>query len=609
MKKFLLIAFVVIIPHLSFSQTYTHTTGGAIIDNATVSFTVNVPLTQVIDTTFGLTQVCVNLTHTWDSDIKIRLISPFGTTVMLSGNHGNSDDNYTNTCFAMNGANGPIAAGVAPFTGTYIPDYSINQFNDGQIPTGNWTLTIQDEVPADAGNLISFSITFGPNPPHDPAGGGGGGGGNCSETNGAACLCPDSVSTDCDLLPDMLASATIIQGDHTEYTGQIRLGNGTPNIGWGPMEVHGVDTCFCGAQQVHCSTSVCPNNDPVQQLVVQTIYHKNGSNITKYNRHAGFMSYHPTHGHMHIDNWANYSLRKDNGDPNPLNWPIYGTGHKVSFCLINLGDCNSNPSACIDGNGVPRSQSNIANYGFGSVSGCGTDQGIYVGNYDVYSSGLDGQYIDCPNICNGDYYIVSVTDPDNIFIESDETNNLVAVPITLYDQLPVPTGGFSMSQSGNTVAFNGNTSNATSYYWNFGDGSTDSTNNATPTHTFNGNGPFQVQYTVSNACTTFTSTQTVSVGPLAINKISEPTLTVIAQPNPFNTSTSITYYNYQKGKVSLDVYNIIGEKISTQTMESLNPGKYTITLDEEDFQQRDGAYLLKINTPTYIKTLKLIKAE
>ena len=610
MKKLLLPLFVLCINNL-YAQTYTHTLGGPINDNTTASFTLNVPLTQIIDASFGVTQVCVNLNHTYDSDLKIRLTSPFGTVVMLSGNHGGSGDNYTNTCFAQNGVNGPIAGGVAPFTGTFIPDNSINLFNSGQIPTGVWTLTVQDEVPADLGNLISFSITFGPNPPADQPGGGGGGGGGtpCSETNGASCLCPDGVSTDCDLLPDMLASANVIQYDHTEYTGQIRLGNGTPNIGWGPMEVHGVDTCYCGTTVVPCSMTTCPNGQPVKQLVLQTIYHKNGSNITKYNRRAGYMSHHPTHGHMHVDNWAEYTLRKDNGDPNPLNWPIYGTGSKVSFCLINLGDCNSNPNNCKDEFGVPRNQSNIANYGFGSISGCGQDQGIFVGNYDVYSSGLDGQYIDIPNICNGNYYIVSVTDPDNMFLESNENNNVAVYPITLADQLPQPTASFTYTQSGSSIILNGIANNASTYYWNFGDGSSPVYNVLSPSHTYSGNGVYTITLTVINQCNSVTSTQTISVGPVGIKQQQEKILTAIAQPNPFEKSTTVTYYNYQKGNVNVEIYNLIGELVSVHTSEIQLPGKYEIVLDQQDFRQANGSFLLKISTSEYTKTLKLIKAE
>jgi len=50
-------------------------------------------------------------------------------------------------------------------------------------------------------------------------------------------------------------------------------------------------------------------------------------------------------------------------------------------------------------------------------------------------------YINIPaGTCNGRYYIVSVTDPDNNFLEISETNNHIAVPITLIRQTDCTAG-------------------------------------------------------------------------------------------------------------------------------------------------------------------------
>jgi subtilisin-like proprotein convertase family protein len=298
MRKHLLFG-LFFISSLLQAQTFTNSTGGAVPDNNTeVCFPVSVSgIATQIDSLFGVTQVCMNLTHTWDGDLKIKLKAPDGTVVMLSNNNGGGSDNYTNTCFAMNGASGLIGAGTPPFTGTYVPNGNINAVNNNQNPNGTWYLCIIDEVPADAGNLISFSVTFGANPP--VGSGGGSSSGPCSYTNGAACLCPDGT-TNCDLLPDMTASALIIQNQHTEYPGLITLSNATPNIGWGPMEIHGSNSCWCDTITVPCSTSICPDGSYPKQKLKQTIYHKTGSTISSYDVLTnGEMSYHPTHGHIH----------------------------------------------------------------------------------------------------------------------------------------------------------------------------------------------------------------------------------------------------------------------------------------------------------------------
>jgi hypothetical protein len=64
---------------------------------------------------------------------------------------------------------------------------------------------------------------------------------------------------------------------------------------------------------------------------------------------------------------------------------------------------------------------------------------------DIYTEGTDGQWIDIPNgTCNGQYYIVSVTDPDNVFLESNEDNNWVVVPIFLTGQTNCGGGVFNV---------------------------------------------------------------------------------------------------------------------------------------------------------------------
>ncbi|MDQ3048419.1 MAG: proprotein convertase P-domain-containing protein, partial [Bacteroidota bacterium] len=179
MKKQLLLLLAVL-PFIATAQTFTHTTGGPIPDtNTEVCFPVTVSgLPTVIDTTFGLISACINVSHTYDGDLKIRLKSPDGTVILLANNNGGGGDNFTNSCFAANGSDGSINAGFPPFTGSFSPFQSTNLLNNSQNPNGVWNLCIIDEVPIDAGTLISYSISFGPNPPVDTTFTGGGGTGS-----------------------------------------------------------------------------------------------------------------------------------------------------------------------------------------------------------------------------------------------------------------------------------------------------------------------------------------------------------------------------------------------------------------------------------------------
>ena len=48
----------------------------------------------------SIVSVCLNITHTFDADLDIYLISPAGTQIQLSTDNGGVNNDYTNTCFA-----------------------------------------------------------------------------------------------------------------------------------------------------------------------------------------------------------------------------------------------------------------------------------------------------------------------------------------------------------------------------------------------------------------------------------------------------------------------------------------------------------------------------
>jgi subtilisin-like proprotein convertase family protein len=149
------------------AQTYTATGGTIPDDGSTIEFPLVVsglsPTT--IDTSvFGLETVCINITHTWDSDLEISLVAPDGTTALLLSGIGGDGDNFTNTCLNVTAA-ASVSTGSAPFTGTWKPMGVMGLVNNGQVGNGTWLLRIHDTYPfADTGDLLNWSITFGSNP-------------------------------------------------------------------------------------------------------------------------------------------------------------------------------------------------------------------------------------------------------------------------------------------------------------------------------------------------------------------------------------------------------------------------------------------------------------
>ena len=137
------------------SQTYNGTTGAIPDNNTWTSFNLNVSNLASSDCEII---VCLDITHTWVSDLDIELVSPSGAAIVLSSDNGGSGNNYFNTCFDMS-AMTFITNGFAPFIGSYIPEGDLSVFND-QNPNGLWTLWIRDDAWFDNGTVNSWSIEF-----------------------------------------------------------------------------------------------------------------------------------------------------------------------------------------------------------------------------------------------------------------------------------------------------------------------------------------------------------------------------------------------------------------------------------------------------------------
>lgn len=106
---------------------------------------------QVLDA-----NVRINLTHQYDSDLVMTLVSPNGRTVVLANRRGFNGQNYANTLFDDDVAT-PISLGVAPFTGSFQPDQPLSTL-DGYSALGTWTLIITDTAGLNTGELISWSL-------------------------------------------------------------------------------------------------------------------------------------------------------------------------------------------------------------------------------------------------------------------------------------------------------------------------------------------------------------------------------------------------------------------------------------------------------------------
>jgi subtilisin-like proprotein convertase family protein len=117
-----------------------------------------------------LDEVRLIIDHEFDDDIDLYLISPSGTQTLLFSDIGDNNtgfgiingncDQYTT--LNMYGVDGIINSGVAPFTGSYIPEGNFNNLYDGTNPNGYWTLQVCDDANFFIGSLEYIELVFAP---------------------------------------------------------------------------------------------------------------------------------------------------------------------------------------------------------------------------------------------------------------------------------------------------------------------------------------------------------------------------------------------------------------------------------------------------------------
>lgn len=233
-----------------------------------------------------------------------------------------------------------------------------------------------------------------------------------------------AVQAQKDLTPDLVINSARL-ADHAFVNNvipgkvHIILSNAVANIGWGPLYIY----------------PTAGSTENFRQAVFQRVLiDGNGdgdgtdSSDDFFDRAAGEFIFHPSHNHFHVDNWAQYYIREVL--PGDGVGKILHSGHKTSFCLLDLATYSAQPS--------------LGNRGQRFFFQCGTTfQGISVGWEDLYTKELPDQWIDITSLLPGEYWLESVVDPLDLILEVDETNNvarikLVIAPGDLPAPIPVP---------------------------------------------------------------------------------------------------------------------------------------------------------------------------
>jgi hypothetical protein len=195
----------------------------------------------------------------------------------------------------------------------------------------------------------------------------------------------------------------------------LRFSNEVANHSTGVMEVY-------PARGGDCDGDGDPENN---RLAYQRIYRDANGNgafnrgIDPENRtiFAGCMEFHPTHNHWHFEDFADYRLYHLN--PDGTRGGLADDSRKTSFCIGDFG-----------GRLFPELPGASPTPHYGGCDQMNT-QGLSVGWSDVYQYYLDGQHVVLPNTRRGLYCLVSVADPGNRLLETDETDNAESIKVVV----------------------------------------------------------------------------------------------------------------------------------------------------------------------------------
>lgn len=153
--------------------------------------------------------------------------------------------------------------------------------------------------------------------------------------------------------------------------------------------------------------------DTEMTVVQQRLYDGDGGYSDTTHDSPAVIRYEPAdgHNHWHLRHAAAYSLW------NEARTTQVGAANKVGFCLVD--------SAHVDPFGPATKTYTTSNTGFCHQNNPGAQSvhmGVSPGWRDVYSRFLAYQWVDISNVSPGRYWLRSTVDPDDVVIESNETN-------------------------------------------------------------------------------------------------------------------------------------------------------------------------------------------
>jgi PKD repeat protein len=218
----------------------------------------------------------------------------------------------------------------------------------------------------------------------------------------------------------------------------------------------------------------------------------------------------------------------------------------------------------------------------------------------LWSTGATTQTI---RVSLANTYSVAVTNVGGCTTNDAVVITNKAVPVSSFTTQVVDT------TKGQQVKFTAVAAAGTSYAWNFGDPTSASNTSSlsSPTHLFSAPGNYTVTLTVTNVATGCKSVTQTAVSVTGFANDFAKAFKLVAAPNPFAGNTKINYELPSNANVTLEVYDMIGRKVSTIANAAYQEsGVHTYDFSAGDNQNASGVYMVRLIVDGQVAILRVI---
>lgn len=198
---------------------------------------------------------------------------------------------------------------------------------------------------------------------------------------------------------------------------------------------------------------------------------------------------------------------------------------------------------------------------------------------------------------------MEITEGGSYYVKVQNTDGCIGRDTVFIDEIaqPVANSIAIIDNGGGTFTFNViGAQNATTYIWDFGDGTT-ATGAGPQTHFYEEEGLYTATLTLSNECGSIELTRVIAVGPTAIGALAALEAALNIYPNPASSYVMITNESTATME-QVSIYNLLGQQVYQQVVSGnelrVNTGSFA-----------SGIYNVMIQTDlgTITRKLELIR--